>query len=136
MSSDSQHISRRTLLASGGVTAVGLTLPGAALARATRRRQRLSSHLRRSSYKPLINQDFKVGPHQLRLTAVKDLNPTQAGSENAFALVFRARQGEKVARTVPTFRHARMGAFQLFISPGKASPAGQSYVAVINRLHA
>lgn len=137
MSTDSQRISRRTLLASGGAAAFWLSIPGMAFGRTRRHRRRLHSHLRRSSYTPLINQNFTVGPHRLRLVAVQDLNPAQAGSENAFALVFRGRPGDtSVARTVPTFRHPQLGAFELFITSGRPSAGGRSYVAVINRLHA
>ncbi len=133
----SERISRRALLKGGGAAAAGLALPGAVLAWA-KSDHALSSHLRRSSYERLIGQPFRLqgAPHQLHLAAVRNLNPAQAGSENAFALVFRARPGAApLDDAVPALYHPRLGTFRLLLSPGKASPAGQPYGAIINRLH-
>jgi hypothetical protein len=135
----SERISRRALLRSGGVAGLALMLPGVAQARATRRHRRHLSHLRRSSYEPLVGQDFRVfgRPYHLRLVAVKDLNPAQAGSENAFALVFRARPGAApLSKSVPWLGHPRLSTFRLLLSPGMPSASGQPYAAVINRLPA
>lgn len=76
-------------------------------------------------------------PHYLRLASIQDLNPAQAGSENAFALVFRARPGaSRLSHPVPTLYHPRLGTFKLLLSPGRSSTAGQPYAAIINRSHA
>lgn len=135
MFSISQRISRRTLLKSGGAAGLGLVLPEMAQARA----QPLQSHLRRSSYTPLIGRSFTVegAPYRLRLVAVQDLNRAQAGSEDAFTLVFRARPGAaRLAHAVPVLHQRRLGSFRLLLSPGMASATGQPYVAIINRSHA
>lgn len=139
MSETMERISRRVLLKSGGAAAIGLSLPGVAVARSHRRRVRLQSHLRRSSYTPLVDHVFSVtgGPRRLRLAAVADLNHAQAGSENAFALIFWAAPGRApLAQAVPTLHHRQLGTFKLFLSPGRPAAPGQTYVAVVNRLHA
>jgi hypothetical protein len=123
----SDGLTRRSLLAGGGAAALAFALPAAATAvRSTR------SHLRRSTYSGLVGQRFAVQGTSaaIALTAVSDLTAHQRGSEDAFALRFHAPAGVRLA-DVPTLRHARLGSFALFLTPG----AGQSYTAVVNRTH-
>lgn len=139
MPSISQRITRRALLRSGGAAGLGLLVPGVAQARSKRRHHRIHSHLVRSSYHGLVGQNFRVfgRPYHLRLTAVENLNRWQAGSENAFALIFQARPGaHPVARPAPSLHHPRLGTFRLLLTPGRPSPTGQTYAAIINRLPA
>lgn len=119
--------------------AAGLAFPGVAMGRARRRHQAVYSHLRRSSYEPLVGQTFTLQgwPRYLRLVAVQDLDPAQAGSENAFALVFHSRPGAKsLAHLTPMFHHRQLGSFRMMVTPGLPSARGQTYTAIINRLHA
>jgi hypothetical protein len=139
-------LTRRALLKTGGAAAVTLAIPGAALAkrrrwhrRARPHRKALGSHLRRTSYDPLVGQPFTVEGTgtPLKLVSVEDLNAHQASSDNAFALIFRAQPGlPTLADQVPQLHHPALGSFKLLISPGDAAPQGQIYSAVINRLHA
>lgn len=131
-------ITRRAALIGGGAAAFALTLPGQALAR--RRRQRLRSHLRRSSYTGLVGERFRVAGSSTRLTlvSVSGLTAHQANSENAFALVFRAARGAKlVAVNHPvTLVHPALGRFPFLLTAGQASFRGQDYLVIVNRLHA
>ncbi len=137
-SDGSRLVTRRHALISGGTAALALSLPGQALAR--RRRRRLLSHLRRSSYHGLVGERFTIAGTSTRLTlvSVRDLNPHQARSDNAFALVLRARRGSApLALSHPLgLSHPTLGRFDFLLTRGKTSLKGQDYVAVINRLHA
>jgi hypothetical protein len=128
---------RRTFIARGGSAAFAAALPIRLLSR--HRRLSLRSHLRRSAYHGLVGQRFSVSGTRmkLRLLAVEDLNKHQAGSDHAFALVFRASRGaSRIANQVPTLYHPSLGSFALLIAPGAPSRKGQPYAAIINRLHA
>jgi hypothetical protein len=122
------------LLKAGGAAVTALALPSAALARRHARR----SHLRRSSYQPLVGHRFSVSGmrSKLRLMSIKDLNSLQAHSDNAFTLVFHAPHAAPPLAQLPRLHHPALGSFELFLTPGKSLPTGQHYVAVINRLHA
>ncbi|MGH2876209.1 MAG: DUF6916 family protein [Solirubrobacteraceae bacterium] len=136
-------MTRRTLLASGGAAMVALSLPAEAAAaahRAHRRRhhRRHPSHLRRSSYRPLVGDRFRVVGSRvhLRLEAVQNLSAGPRGSEDAFALVFRApRRAPALRGQVPELHHPRLGSFRLLLSPGMESRHGRPYAAIINRTH-
>jgi Domain of unknown function (DUF6916) len=128
-------VTRRTLIKGGAAGAFALAMPAAAAAA----KHRLESHLRRSSYRNLVGQGFQVkGTNtKLRLTAVQNLNRHQAGSENAFALIFQApRRARALGHTLPTLHHPALGSFDLMLTPGAASAHGQAYAAIINRAHA
>jgi hypothetical protein len=128
-------VTRRTLLKTTGAGAIGLTVPGAALAR----RRKLRSHLRRSSYHPLIGANFGVDRShvKLKLVAVRDLNRHQAGSDHAFALIFHGPvNSPSYAHSVPELHHPALGHFRMLLSPGAPNRKVRSYSAVINRLHA
>jgi hypothetical protein len=129
-----RSVTRRVFLRSGAAAAVVLSVPSSALARRWQR----PSHWLRSSYRPLVGQRFTVrgSKVQLKLTAVHDLNKRQAGSENAFALIFHSPPGApRLKNQVPQLDHPALGRFKLLISPGEASRNGQPYAAIINRLH-
>lgn len=124
---------RRTLLKAGGVAAASLMLPEAALGRTVRPRFTLSHPLRRSSYRGLKGQRFWIqGSSPLRLERIQDLNSLQAGSENAFALIFSGPA--TLASEVPEIYHRWLGTFQLLLSPGAPTATGRTYSAVINQL--
>jgi hypothetical protein len=127
-------LTRRTLLRTGLAAAVSAALPAVAVAR----KRRLLSHLVRDSYGPLVGQRFRVRRSRvvLRLVAVEDLDHAPRGSQNAFALIFRAPAGAAPLAAVPTLHHAALGDFKLLLSPGRASGGGQPYAAIINRVRA
>lgn len=134
---DKRPQTRRTFIARGGSAAFAAVVPIRLLSR--HRRYALRPHLRRSSYHGLVGQRFRVSGTRtrLRLVAVEDLNKHQAGSDHAFALIFRGPRGaQRLATQVPTLYHPSMGSFELLISPGASSRQGQPYAAIINRLHA
>jgi uncharacterized protein DUF6916 len=140
---DSNHsLTRRALLKAGGAAAIALSVPGSALAKRRRRhkhKKRLQSHLRRSSYHRLVGQRFTVGGTSVKLQLVKveDLNVHQRNNDNAFALIFEAPPGAPLLTDqVPDLYNPALGRFKFLLSRGFASPHGQPYVAIVNRLHA
>jgi hypothetical protein len=129
------QLTRRTLIKSGAAGAFALAMPAAAAVA----KQRLQSHLRRSSYRNLVGQGFRVkGTNvSLRLTAVQDLNPHQADSEHAFALIFQApSRARALGDALSTLDHPVLGSFDFMLTPGTASAHGRAYAAIINRARA
>lgn len=130
----SEKVTRRTLLRRGG--AAGLTVAGAATLSSSA--QAATAVYKRSTYTPLVGQQFtygKVGA-ALRLTNVADVVGAPVGSNDAFALVFSGPSGGLPAqRNVPILSNPVLGKVAMFISAtGGAGDAAQ-FVAVINRLH-
>jgi Domain of unknown function (DUF6916) len=128
-------VTRRTLIKGGAAGAFALVMPAAA----TAAKQRLESHLRRSSYRNLVGQGFRVkGANvSLRLTAVQNLNPHQADSEHAFALIFQApSRARALGDALSTLHHPALGSFDFMLTPGTASAHGRVYAAIINRARA
>jgi hypothetical protein len=124
---------RRTLLKAGGAAAAALVLPAAAQGRPFRPRFRLHNHLRRSSYRGLVGEHFRIeGAGRLKLERVEDLNAVQAGSETSFALIFSSPSA--LTNEVPQLYHRWLGNFHLLVSPGAATAGGQTYTAVVNQL--
>jgi hypothetical protein len=129
-------ITRRSLLRTGALataaTLAGLRPWAAADAEAA------ASHLRRSSYARLIGQRFAVGAVELRLVSIADVagaavNRSLAGSDDAFVLTFSGPLKPVLAGGTHTLRHARLGRFELFISPVEKPRKGQRYEAVVDR---
>ena len=61
-------------------------------------------------------------------------NTTTALTQESFSLTFRSTEAFPLVQDVYTLRHARLGTFSLLLVPGSAD--GQTFEAVINRLHA
>ena len=108
--------------------ASGAAATAAALARHppvggdARRRRRSAGHLRRSSYEGLIGSSFTAGSVELRLLSVSDLagaavDPSLAGSEDAFALAFAGPLDAALEAGTHTLGHPALGTFELFVSP-------------------
>ena len=127
-------LTRRAFVRSGGLLAVGLALPGRALAHVKARGP--ASWFKRSSYHPLVGEWFTVhgSTARLRLQAVEDLNRGQKGSEQSFGLLFRSPNDAAVPQ-VPLLHHHSLGHFHLFFSSTSWSGRGRYYYAVINRVH-
>jgi hypothetical protein len=126
-------LTRRAFVRSGGMLALGLTLPGRAIARAKAKRP--AAWYRRSSYHRLVGQWFTVhgSPVRMRLEAVRDLNAGQKGAEESFGLLFRAPVDRPLPSQVPLLHHHSTGHFHLFFSSTAWSGRGRTYYAVINR---
>lgn len=132
----SSSLTRRSLLRTG-VLATAATLAGlrpwaAAGAEAA------ASHLRRSSYAGLLGQRFAVGSVQLRLLSVADIagadvDASLAGSDDAFVLTFSGPLAPVLDARTRTLRHARLGRFDLFLSPVNKPRKYQLYEAVVDR---
>ena len=100
------------------------------------------SPLQRSSYAGLVGEAFGVTAvggtaASVQLASVEDLNDLQAGSDDAFALVFYAPSSSPVLSDgLPEFSQTTLGNFPLMVVPANTDSGGQYYVAVINRSHA
>jgi hypothetical protein len=101
--------------------------------------------LRRDMFEPLVGDYFVVtnGPSRisLRLIAVEDVPSAQhagtVGSQDCFTLVLRGARSSKLAQLAQdTYRveNGTLGAFSLFLVPGRATASGVTYVATFNRV--
>jgi hypothetical protein len=136
MSSHPHTLTRRTLLRNGAAATaaamLGIRPWSAAPAAAS------TGHLRRSSYATLLGQAFLAGSVELRLQSVADVAgakraKTLAGSENAFVLTFSGPRDAALEAGTHTFRHRRLGKFELFVSPVGRPGRDRSYEAVVDR---
>ncbi len=57
-------------------------------------------------------------------------------ADACFCLVFRGPSAPVLPQSTYTFHYSLLGSFDLFITPGKATPQGQQYTAVINHVSA
>jgi hypothetical protein len=138
-------ITRRGLVAAAGAAVVGVALAEtthlAGLARGLGDLG-VPAYLRRSSFAPLVGDRFELlatdGRAVARLVGVDDLPAggrigAQAGSDDAFALVFHASGATRLEQDVMTLTHPRLGRFALLVSPSGTGRHGQDYAATINR---
>jgi hypothetical protein len=140
-------MTRRSVLVGGGAAALaavaaagGTRLPRIvdALGGPT-----VPAYLRRSSFTGLVGDRFELGAGNARtgarLIAFDDLGSgprmrALAGSDDAFALVFRDQSGRpRLDQDDMTLSHAKLGRFRLLVTPVGRARGGQDYVAVINR---
>jgi Domain of unknown function (DUF6916) len=131
------RISRRGLLQTGGVAAVGALFGDlAAVASA----QTTPGSLRRSRFAPYIGQRVSLTPARGRavggrLVAVEDVaTKALAGSEHVYVLRFRAARASALAARITTVRHPRFGVVELLMTEGPRNRDGQDYLAVVNRV--
>ena len=95
-------------------------------------------YLRRATYLPLVGEDFTVGRHVLKLTAVGDvlgaLNDGRLrGHDEAFALEF-AGVADALDHDIHVLSHPLIGPFPMFIGPaGAARGMAQTYAVVVDR---
>ena len=101
--------------------------------------------LRRDMFEPLVGEYFVVANGSsrvsLRLIAVEDVPSAQhagtVGSQDCFTLVLRGARSSKLAQLAQdTYRveNGTLGAFSLFLVPGRATASGMTYVATFNRV--
>ena len=130
-------LTRRALLRTGAAAAaatmLGLRPWAAAPAVAA-----TGGHLVRSTYAGLTERSFAAGLAKLRLLSISDvagaaLDPSLAGSEDAFVLTFSGPLAQPLESRTHTLRHPELGTFQLFISPVKQPSTDCRYEAVIDR---
>ena len=131
----SRTLTRRTLLRDGAAATAAALLGGAIFATAPALAS--ESHLRRSSYAGLVGQSFWADSVELSLLSVSDVAGAKsakslAGSEDAFVLTFSASRNAALKAGTHTFRHSRLGEFELFVSP-VGRPADRVYEAVVDR---
>ena len=134
--SSSITITRRSLLrmgaAASAATLVGLRPWASARAAAA------TSHLLRSSYAGLVGECFAAGSVELRLLSVADVagaavDPSLAGSEDAFVLTFSGPLEPTLDAGAYTLSNAELGTFELFTSPVEQPREDQRYEAVVDR---
>lgn len=132
-------ITRRTLLLAGAGTAAAAAIPSAASAASKRFSERFRPHLLRSTYEPLVGQEFKVGgwagSTSLRLAAVSDI-PNLTGQtadfrERAFVLLFQGPKGAPLDAAMYRFKHKKTGACDLAISSSNEGASSHDYTVVI-----
>ena len=59
-----------------------------------------------------------------------------APADECFILVFHGPRDQTLPQAVYEFAHPKLGRFSLLINPGKTSPQGTAYEAVVNHVHA
>lgn len=94
------------------------------------------AHLRRSTYLPLIGQQFSLGwwgsSSSLLLAQISDLSHLK-GREDAFSLTFLGDAATPDGGASVALRHPKLGRFELFLVPIDREGDPQRYEAVINR---
>ena len=146
-----QHLlTRRRVIASGIAAAVGATLldfgtaaVASAKAPGPARLRYRTKGFKRARFAPHVGTQIKLRPAGApairgQLVAVEDLAGASvrhlAGSQDAYALRFRAPQAVQLEQSTIGIRHPRFGVVRLFVTPSTSTPQYQDYVAVINRV--
>ena len=132
-------ITRRTLLLAGAGAAATAAIPSAAHAASKRWSERFRPHLLRSTYEPLVGQEFTVGgwagSTRVRLALVRDI-PNLSGQtpdfkERAFILVFQGAKATPLEAATYRFKHKKTGAFDLSITSSNEGWDTQDYTVVV-----
>ncbi len=93
--------------------------------------------------KPFIVNQGSTGHVTLSLHQVKPgvskiyHNPKKiinAPADESFILVFRGPANSALTSKTYPFQHSLLGAFSLFVVPGKADSSGRTYTAVVNHV--
>ena len=141
--SPSLAISRRSLLVAGtgAAVAAALATPTSVLAKGKRFVTR--THLRRSSYQPLIGSDFNMrgasdSKIPLKLVEVADTawppKPSVQVQEKAFELIFDGPIATPLSGGTYSATHPDLGRFDLAISEGVPEGPAWRYVATFNNV--
>jgi hypothetical protein len=128
---------RRNFLHFAGL-APATALAGLAVQPAAQAASVPGSALTRTSFAPLVGQDFvfetsaleQVTAKLVKMETLANLGPAQ-DPEGAFRLVFETQAGALPQQTFPV-THPRLGRFAMFVHPNDA--AGKFVEAVFNRL--
>lgn len=139
-------LTRRSLLAAGGVGALTLAA-GGLLTRGEPMRIASGGLLRpevgpvRSAFTPHVGSAFTLRAEDGRrvrtqLVEVSDLLRGQPDDEDAFALLLHASAGERMPQTVAWLEHPRVKtSVPLLVSPAGTGRRGQDYSITVNRRH-
>jgi hypothetical protein len=139
----SASITRRGLLVAGAGGAVVASLAGPSSVLAKGKRFVTRTHLRRSSYTPLVGTDFQLRggalyKTPLRLVEISNLaypaKPTVNVQEKAFYLTFDGPIGAPLAAGSYRASHPDLGKFDLAISDGWPAGSAWRYVATFNNV--
>lgn len=138
-------LTRRTLLAAGGVGALTLA-GGGLLTRGEAPRVAAGGLIRtgvgpvRSAYTPHVGSTFTLRAEdgrrvRTRLVEIADLSHARRGDDNAFELILQAAAGEPLPEGVSRLEHPRVNTgMPLLVSPtGLPTPRGQDYSIIVNR---
>lgn len=137
--SETATITRRTLLLASAGAAATAAIPEVASAASKRFSERFRPHLLRSTYEPLVGQDFTVGgwagSTTLRLVAVEDI-PNLSGQtadfrERSFVLLFQGPADAPLEAGMYRFKHKRTGRCDLTISSSSLGWGVQDYAVVL-----
>jgi len=128
------HLTRRRLLQSGGVALVAVAV-GELPALASPARG--AAALRRSTFAPLVGDEFMLDDVRVQLAAVdrygRGRARTARDSDAAFVLIFHApKRAPRLEQAVMTIRHPRIGAVELLVSPAGTGRRGLDYTAVVD----
>jgi Domain of unknown function (DUF6916) len=138
-SQNSGRITRRHLIAAGGSAGVAAFVAlNPQVAAAASAFAGDPAHLRRSTYLPLMGQQFSLGwwgsSSSVMLASIADL-PYLKGREDAFSLTFLGEAATPPEGAPVALRHPKLGRFELFLAPIGRETDMQRYEAVINRSH-
>jgi hypothetical protein len=137
---------RRRVLISAIAATIGATvldLGSFASASAPNERRFATRGFRRARFAPHVGTPVRLRPAgapavRAKLVAVEDLAGDSvhhlAGSQNAYALRFRAPSSLQISQGTVGIRHPHFGVVRLFVTPSTSTPLHQDYVAVINRV--
>ena len=98
----------------------------------------------RNEFSPYIGENFQLTTQEnaivdLKLTEVTDrsarVNTADKGKrQECFSMIFQGTGNAQLPQSTYTFKHNKMGQFDLFIVPVGRNQAGVEYEAVINRI--
>jgi hypothetical protein len=128
---------RRGLLRAGGAVGAAAVVGTKPWAPAAASASGAPSPLLRSSYASLAGSQFAIDGIGVKLVSVSDLPAAAtvkvlAGSEEAFALMFSGPLSPAIESGIHTFRHRRLGEFELFVAPVDIADDDQHYEVVVN----
>jgi hypothetical protein len=140
-----QLLTRRRVVAGAMTATIGTTFAGfgsIAAAKTPKIARARTGGFKRARFAPHVGTAVKLRPAgapavRAQLVAVEDLAGDSvrhlAGSQNAYALRFRAPSSLQIQGTVG-IRHPSFGVVALFVTPSTSAPGHQDYIAVINRV--
>ncbi|HEX8073831.1 MAG TPA: hypothetical protein VF545_02515 [Thermoleophilaceae bacterium] len=132
-------VTRRTLVLTSAGAAAAASLGGPGRALAARGRPKRPRHLKRSSYRNLVGQPFKVSGFgwvtTISLLEIRNLewprHPDAIVRERSFALIFEAPVTPPLEANVYTLRQRSLGKFRALIVPGTPGSDGTTRYAIV-----
>ncbi|MEA2180916.1 MAG: hypothetical protein QOF69_101 [Solirubrobacteraceae bacterium] len=141
-----QLLTRRRVVAGAMTATIGATFAGfgsIAAAKTPNIARARTGGFKRARFAPHVGTAVKLRPAgapalRAQLVAVEDLAGDSvrhlAGSQNAYALRFRAPSSLQLPQGTVGIRHPSFGVVRLFVTPSTSAPSYQDYIAVINRV--